>query len=70
MKLIVDKFVYEPPGLSIIPETEYEAAVLARYWESASLGHGRATSAANSADGRCYTLKFAEPERPAAGESE
>ena len=25
MKLAIDKFVHEPPGISIIPETEYEA---------------------------------------------
>jgi len=60
VKLIVDRFFHEPPGLAIIPETEYEAAVLARYWTSATLSRGRAASVVNSADGCCYTVKFSE----------
>jgi len=62
VKLLVDRFVYEPPGLSIVPETEFEAAVLSRYWESATLTIGRALSDSNSADGRAYVVKFHEPE--------
>ncbi len=62
MKLVVDRFVYEPPGLSIIPETEYEAAVLARCWTSAKLGTGRASGESKSSNGQCYTIKFVEPE--------
>ncbi len=61
MKLIIDKFVYEPPGLSIIPETDYEAAVLERYWKSAALSTGRACSETLSANGKGYTIKFKEP---------
>ena len=58
MKLIVDRFVYEAPGISIIPETEYEAAVLNKYWTGAQLSIGRASSQYNSADGRCYSVKL------------
>ena len=58
MKLIVDRFVYEPPGLSIIPETDFEAALLARYWESAKLTKGKAGSFPPSADGFSYGVKF------------
>ena len=63
MKLIVDRFVHEPPGLSLIPETEYEAAILAKYWESAKLSKGRASSASNSADGFSYSIKL-QPNEP------
>lgn len=61
MKLVIDRFVHEPPGISIIPETDYEAAVLNRYWESgANLSIGRASSEHHSTDGRCYSIKFVE----------
>ena len=60
MKLVVDRFTYEPPGISIIPETEFEAAVLSRYFESSKLSRGRAASECKSADGFCYSLKFVE----------
>lgn len=59
MKLVVDQFVYEAPGISIIPETEYEAAVLNKYWPGAQLSIGRASSQHHSADGRCYSIKLA-----------
>jgi len=58
MKLVIDRFVYEPPGLSIIPETDFEAAMLSKYWESAVLSKGRASSSANSADGWSYAIKL------------
>ncbi len=61
MKLVIDNFMYEPPGLSIIPETDYEAAVLARYWKTAVLSMGRASSDVKSANGHGYTIKFKEP---------
>ncbi len=61
MKLVVDRFVYEPPGISIIPETEFEAAVLHRYWETAELTIGRAKSEDKSANGHGYGIKFREP---------
>lgn len=61
MKLVVDKFMHESPGLSVIPETEYEAAVLARYWKTAVLSTGCASPHAESANGHCYTVKFVEP---------
>lgn len=64
MKLVIDKFVYEAPGMAVIPETEYEAAMLLRYWPTATLSIGRANSEHNSADGRSYSIKFAEPENP------
>jgi hypothetical protein len=61
MKLVIDRFVYEPPGISIIPETDYEAAVLNRYWErGANLSIGCASSEHHSVDGRCYSIKFVE----------
>jgi hypothetical protein len=59
MKLNVVRFVYEAPGLEIIPETEYEAAVLSRYWESAKLSTGRASPEVKSANGLSYGIKFA-----------
>lgn len=58
MKLLVDRFAHEPPGLSIIPETDYEAALLSRYWETSKLSKGRANTESKSADGFCYSLKF------------
>lgn len=61
MKLIVDRYEYEAPGLSLVPETDYEAAVLHRYWKSAQLNFGRAKSSDNSANGFCYSIKFIEP---------
>ena len=63
MKLVVDKFVYEAPGLSVIPETDYEAAILARYWQTAQLSVGKATGSQQSANGLGYSIKFAEPEK-------
>ncbi len=59
MKLSVTAYVYEPPALTITPETEYESAILSRYWESAKLGKG---CARESADGFSYTIKFSERE--------
>jgi hypothetical protein len=61
MKLSVTSYIYEPPALSITPETEYEAAMLQRYWESAILGKGRGDS--NSANGFSYTIKFSEKDK-------
>ena len=61
MKLEIISFVYEPPALAIIPETAFEAAVLERYWSSAVLSKGRATSESHSANGSCYGIKFVEP---------
>jgi hypothetical protein len=69
MKLVVDKFMYEAPGLSIIPETEFEAAVLQRYWGTARLSKGRATSESRSVNGFSYSIKFVEPKQPGAPES-
>jgi hypothetical protein len=60
MKLTVIRYMYEPPALAIIPETEYEAAVLSRYWEGAELSKGKATGENNSADGFSYGIKFKE----------
>ena len=62
MKLLINRFVHEPPGLSIVPETEFEAAVLSQYWESATLTIGRASSDSHSADEHAYGIKFREPE--------
>ena len=62
MKLQTDSYVYEAPGISIIPETEFEAAVLCRYWKTAKLSVGRANSAINSSNGCAYSIKFTEPE--------
>lgn len=68
MKLVVDRFVYEPPGISIIPQTEFEAAMLARYWpDKAVLSVGRASSENNSANGHCYSIKFVEPAKTEKG---
>lgn len=58
MKLSITRYVHEPPALSITPETEYEAAVLSRYWESATLDKGRGD--AHSADGFSYVIRFTE----------
>ena len=60
MKLTVTRYMYEPPALAIIPETDYEAAVLSRYWESAQLTKGKAQTAEISADGFSYGIKFKE----------
>lgn len=62
MKLHVTKFVHEPPGLSVTPETDYEAALLSRYWETARLSIGMASSELSSADGRSYGIRFAMEE--------
>ena len=64
MKLNVVKFVYEAPALEIIPETEYEAAVLHRYWEKAELTTGRASSGVNSVNGVSYGIKFKGGKQP------
>lgn len=66
MKLEIERYMYEPPGLSIIPETDFEAAVLARYWETAVLSKGRAGNESKSVNGCCYTIKFVEPAKPEA----
>jgi hypothetical protein len=60
MKLAVDRFVHEPPGISIIPETEFEAAMLSRYRATAKLSKGMAASSDKSADGFCYGIRFSE----------
>lgn len=59
MKLSVTSYVYEPPALTITPETEYGAAVLHRYWKTAELKIGKAIG--ESANGLCYEIKFIEP---------
>ena len=64
MKLEIVKYVYEPPGLAIIPETDFEAAVLHRYWASAVLSKGKAGGESKSANGLNYVIKFAEPATP------
>jgi hypothetical protein len=66
VKLVVNRFVYEPPGLAIIPETDFEAAMLSKYWESAVLSKGRACSESKSVDGWSYGIKL-QPELRAAG---
>lgn len=58
MKLHVLRYVYEPPALTIVPETEYEAAILNRYWLNAKLDKGKADI--QSADGFNYTIRFKE----------
>ena len=58
MKIVVDRFVHEPPGISIVPETDYEAAVLSAYWESAKFSTGRSKLEDQSANGRCYSVTF------------
>ena len=58
MKLIVNRFVYEPPGLAVVPETEFEAAMLSRYWDGAVLSKGKGESP--SVDGFQYGIKFIE----------
>lgn len=62
MKLVIQNFMYENPGIAIIPETEYEAAVLSRFWKAGKLtiSTGRASSEAKSANGLCYGIKFRE----------
>jgi hypothetical protein len=66
MKLKVVRFVYAPPALAIIPETDFEAAVLSRYWESATLSKGMSSNVDKSADGFSYTISFAEKQDGAA----
>ena len=58
MKLSVDRFTYEPPGLALIPETDLEAAILNKYWETATLTKGMGSSGDKSADGFSYGIKF------------
>ena len=65
MKLVVNDFVHEMAGLSVVPETEYEAAILNRYWETAKLSKGRASSKDHSANGWSYSLKFVGPKEAA-----
>jgi hypothetical protein len=64
MKLVVTRYVNESPALAVIPESEYEAAVLSRYWRGAELSRVRASSVDESADGFCYSIKFREPQKP------
>jgi hypothetical protein len=66
MKLVVTRYVNESPALAVIPESEYEAAVLSRYWRGAELSRVRASSVDESADGFCYSIKFREPQKPPA----
>ena len=61
MRLVVVRYKFEPPGISIVPDTDYEAAVLSRYWESAKLSQGSASDTDNSANGLTYSIKFVEP---------
>ena len=65
VKLIVSRLVYEAPELALIPETDYEAAVLARYWDGAKLTKGRAKSEDGSANGYCYSIKLTRDARRA-----
>ena len=58
MKLVVNRFEYEPPGISVIPETDFEVAVWSKYWESAMLYVGRASSDVQSKNGLSYAVKF------------
>ena len=58
MKLTVVRYMYEPPALAISAETEFEAAVLSRYWAAAELTKGKSDT--NSADGFSYLIKFKE----------
>jgi hypothetical protein len=60
MKLKVVRYIYEPPALAIIPETDYEAAVLFRYWESSTISKGRSSGEDKSADGFSYVITFVE----------
>jgi len=60
MKLSVTNYVYEPPALTITPETEYEASVLSRYWDTAKLDKGIAAGSLLSANGFSYSIKFSE----------
>ena len=60
MKLVVTRYVYEPPALAVIPETDYEAAVLSRCWEGAELSKGKASGEVQSFDGFSYGIKFLE----------
>lgn len=60
MKLTVTRFVYEPPALTLSAETEYEAAMLSRYWETAQLSKGKGDP--GSADGFSYIIRFSEPD--------
>jgi len=57
VKLTVVRFVYEPPALQITPETEYESAVLQRYWAHAELTVGKADESFN---GWGYGIRFKE----------
>ena len=63
MKLVVDKFVYGMPGLSLIPETDFEAAMLQRYWETAKLSKGKGPGN-QSCNELSYQIKFQEPPKP------
>jgi len=58
MKLTVTSFVYEPPCLAVEPETDYEAAVLERYWATAKLTVGKGSF--ESANGKSYGIQFTE----------
>lgn len=65
MKLVVEQFAHSAPGLSVIPETEYEAALLARYWAKAHLYAGRASPEHQSANGRCYSITLLHEQQEA-----
>lgn len=56
MKLLVTRYIHEPPALSIEAETDYEAAVLARYWVQAKLDKGKG----HGVDGFSYIIRFME----------
>lgn len=70
MKLVVTDYVYEPPSIAILPETEYEAAVLRRYWDNgAVLEKGKARSQDGSFNGYAYGIKFKESGQKREGEA-
>ena len=64
MRLVIDKFVHEAPGISIIPETEYGGC--GKYKSVAGLsrllstGCGQFNSTTRQ-DGRCYPSSLVQP---------
>ena len=63
MKLIIDRLMYAAPAISIIPETDYEAAVLSRYWDKATLSTVRAHTEHRSANGFCYSIRLVDEKK-------
>lgn len=68
MKLVVNKYTHEPPEMAIIPETEYEAAILQRYWDTAELTVGKSYFENGSINGYAYGIKFRIADKPSATE--